>query len=207
MRAPIVAKFTANGARQSSGMMRLISKTRFFPLCGLIIGALVFTASTPVLSDTGKASIAMRALDQILGEDLLQNTGLTFNRAVAHREHVRIYSYSSREEKSGNPIAIITISVAASGRFIGTATGGEDTSAAGAKASNSQPLSIGAVSVDRGTLISPDTVVSEVWFRTTDNLFDVKVIVFEASSNVDHAELSGVSVAETVAAAYHNTMK
>lgn len=188
--------------------MNFISRSHWFPFLSLIIGALVAAVSTPASADRAKASIAMRALDQVLGEDLFRSTGLTFSRMVEHRNHIRTFAYSSPEEETKNPLAIITISVAAAGRFIEPMKDGDgDASTAGAKASNDRSPSIGAITIDRGTVVSPDAVVSEIWFRTADNLFDVKVVVFEASSNVAHAELSAVSMAETVALAYHNTMK
>lgn len=193
---------TANEIRLSSAEVMC----SIHPLIGLrglrIAWGILFWAfvSSVNAGEDSRVASPVRAWDDIVSSMLFSDFA-NFEFKVRQEPGERVYTFTSTDE-AGELALSIAVAIAPVGSRLPVAELQEAIAAADISTRTRDFPDIGARARAAATLFSPEGVISDVTFATSDAFFDVFVSVFEASSSEERPPLTAEDAARRLDSAY-----
>lgn len=153
-----------------------------------------------------QASAAMRTWDQILTDDCFEDVA-NFNRTIRQEGNERIYMYSTfaGDAVDRELLMSIVVAVGPAGKRLDPKAWKKAFSAASDIEKVREFPKVGSRAQAQVPTFSPDGALSGVLFTTSDELFDVLVSLYEASSAAPRGSLTADNVARRIERAYLGT--
>lgn len=150
-----------------------------------------------------RAAAPLRAWDELVPGDLFADIA-DFDRTIRQEGNERVYVFSATGA-DGTVLMSVVVAVGPVGKRLDPAAWRAAFAQARAAEKARDFPQIGSRAQVQAPSFSPDGALSGVVFATSDELFDVLVSVFEASSAAPRGELTAIDAARRIAKAYDDT--
>jgi len=173
-----------------------------------LIASLIVLIPLDSMSATDQASAAMQTWDQILTDDCFEDVA-EFKRTIRQEGNERIYMYSTfaGDGVDGELLMSIVVAVGPAGKRLDPEAWKKAFSAASDIEKAREFPKIGTRAQMQAPTFSPDGALSGILFTTSDELFDVLVSLYEASSAAPRGSLTAENVARRIERAYRATFQ
>ena len=174
----------------------------------LLIASLIILIPLGSCKADGQASAAMRTWDNILSEDYFKEIA-NFERAIQQEDNERVYIYSAfaGEVDDAKLLMSIVIAVGPAGKRLDPATWESAVSAVSDLEKARDFPEIGIRAQVQAPTFSPQGAMSKILFTTSDELFDVLVSLYEASSDSPRGSVTVDDMAKRIDRAYLGTFQ
>lgn len=174
----------------------------------VVIVLLSLLVSVAGSSAADSASAAMRTWDRILADGFFADMA-EVGRTIQQDGNKRVYMYSALvgDAGDGEVLFSVVVAVGPAGKQLDPVRWSDAFSAASDSEKLREFPRIGARAQRQAPLFSPDGALSGIMFTTTDELFDVRVSIYEASSTASKTVPDIDDLARQIDRAYAGTFQ